>query len=116
MNEPTADLSYTRAMKRLRHRRWFLWGIILIYVPAIWLSLRITGSDRATGVVFALWLLLVCVAVVRAAFALCPRCGNTFHMNGFIPVYLRRCVHCGLHVTQDSPSEKEADEEEKTPS
>jgi len=114
MSEPTTDDAYALAMKRLRHRRWFLWGIILIYVPVIWLSLKITGSDRSTAVVFAVWLLLVCVAVVRAAFALCPRCGNTFHMNGFIPLYLRQCVHCELHITEDSLPKKETETEEET--
>lgn len=113
MSDPTADPSYTLAMKRLRHRRWFLWGIILIYVPVIWLSLKVTGSDRATAIVFAVWLLLVCVAVVRAAFALCPRCGNTFHMSGFVPLYLRRCVHCQLHITEDFPPKEEAQTEEE---
>ncbi len=86
-------------MKQLRRRRWFLWGTILVYIPAIWITLEVTHSDRAAGMVFALWISFLLVASLLAAFARCPRCGNHFHMNGFIPIYLRRCLHCGLHVT-----------------
>ena len=88
-------------LRALRRRRWFLWGVILIYVPMIWLSLELTGSDRKTGVVFAVWLVFVCIAVFLAAFARCPRCGNHFHMHGVIPMYLRKCLHCQLHVCAD---------------
>ncbi len=98
-------VEFRTAMRGLRRRRWFLWGLILVYIPVIWTSLALTRSDRATGWVFAAWLVLVCVAVMRAAFAKCPRCGNYFHMNGFVPLYLRRCLHCGLHITENAPSD-----------
>lgn len=88
-------------LKKLRRRRWFLGGAILIYIPAIWVSLEVTGSDRATGVVFAVWLVITAVASIMAALAKCPNCGNWFHVNGVIPMYLRRCLHCGLHVSAD---------------
>ncbi len=91
----------SQGLKQVRKRRWFLWGVILIYIPAIWTSLELTHSDRATGVVFAVWLVFLCIAVGLAAFAPCPRCGNYFHMNGFIPLYFRQCLHCGLHVVAD---------------
>ncbi len=94
-------------LKQLRRRRWFLWGTILVYLPAIWIALELTESDRATGKVFALWLIILLVAVILAAFARCPRCGNTFHMNGITPLYLRYCLHCGLHISGDPKKEKE---------
>lgn len=99
MNSDEAAIA--SGLRALRKRRWFLWGVILIYVPVIWLSLALTGSDRKTGYVFCVWLVFVCIAVFRAAFARCPRCGNTFHMHGFIPMYLRQCLHCQLHVCAD---------------
>jgi hypothetical protein len=34
-------------------------------------------------------------------FSPCPRCGNHFHMSGFMPVWLRRCIHCRLHLRAD---------------
>lgn len=96
-SEPQTE--FIRSMRTLRRRRWFLWGLIIAYLPAISLALELSGSDRITAMVFGVWILLVCVAVGLAAFAPCPRCGKPFHMHGFVPVYLRRCVHCELHVT-----------------
>ncbi len=98
---PVRDEGMAEAFRALRSRRGLLWGSILIYLPAIWLSLELTGSDRATSVVFVAWLALVSVALFRAVSARCPRCGKTFHLNGFIPLYLRRCLHCGMHINAD---------------
>ncbi|MDY6849047.1 MAG: hypothetical protein SV239_07985 [Thermodesulfobacteriota bacterium] len=97
---------YSAGLQALRKRRLSLGVLILVYVPAIWLALKLGQSDRVAGVVFAIWILLVCVAVCYTAFARCPRCGNYFHMNGFIPLYLRRCLHCNLHVNADKQSRK----------
>ena len=88
----------------IRKRRLFLWSVVAVYVPAIWITLRTTHSDRAAGTVFGIWVLLLLIAVIRAAFVICPRCGNTFHMHGFTPLYLRKCLHCGLHISADKKS------------
>ena len=32
----------------------------------------------------------------------CPRCGNYFHVNGMMLLYLRRCLHCQLHINADT--------------
>ncbi|MDO3377002.1 hypothetical protein [Geoalkalibacter halelectricus] len=106
--EPEEDLTqYASGLQALRRRRWFLWGLILIYIPMMWLTLELSGSDRVAGMVFVVWILLVAVAVVFAAFAKCPRCENFFHMQGFMPLYLRRCLHCELHVTADKQALRE---------
>ena len=97
---------FASGLGKLRRRRWFLWGVILVYVPSIWLSLRLTNSDRQTAKVFAVWFLFVLVSSMLAATGKCPRCGNFFHVNGFIPLYLRRCLHCGLHITADKKQRK----------
>lgn len=101
--QPSCSLDFSLKMRTLRRRRWFLWGLIIAYLPAIYLALELSGSDRVAAIVFGIWILLVCVAVGLAAFAPCPRCGKPFHMHGFVPVYLRRCVHCELHVTAKGP-------------
>ena len=103
MDHPEQDdfSRYSDGLRALRKRRWLLGGLILVYIPAIWLALELSGSDRVAGIVFVAWILLVIVAVCYTAFARCPRCGNHFHMNGPIPLYLRRCLHCGLHVGAD---------------
>ncbi|MBI5443984.1 MAG: hypothetical protein HY900_22595 [Deltaproteobacteria bacterium] len=83
----------------LRKRRWCLWAVFLTYLPAIWLSLKLTGSDSATAVVFGVWVALAAVAGGLAAFARCPRCGEYYHIKGLMPVWVRRCLHCGLSLT-----------------
>lgn len=94
-----------QGLRKIRRRRWLLWSIFLTYLPAIWLSLRITGSDRKTAVVFGVWVLLAAVAGGLVAFARCPRCGNYFHMKGLVPVWVRRCLYCRLHLKGESPQD-----------
>lgn len=96
-----SDPTLSEGLSRVRRRRWFLWGMIGIYLPLIWLSLRLTRSDAHTAVVFALWFAFLVAASCLASFARCPRCGNYFHVHGFVPLFVRRCVHCGLHLTED---------------
>ena len=98
---PPDDAAIAAGLQIVRKRRWFLWGVILIYVPAVWTSLTLTGSDRATAVVFGVWLVALIIAVFFVTTATCPRCGNLFHMHGFTPLYLRKCLHCQLHITAD---------------
>jgi len=93
-------------LARIRRRRWCLWGLIAVYLPAIWLSLRLTRSDAATAVVFGVWFVLVIAASCVVAFSRCPRCGHHFHMNGPVPLWLRRCLHCELHLTADRTREE----------
>lgn len=88
-------------LKRIRRRRWVLWSVALVYLPEMLITLKLTHSGFALGVVFVIWFVFLCYAVVPVAFSLCPRCGNYFHMKGLMPVYLRRCLHCGLHICAD---------------
>jgi len=88
-------------LRMLRRRRKLLWGVVLIYAPEMWLTIRITHSNTIMLIVFCLWFVMLCNAVVLVAFTRCPRCGNYFHMQGFMVVYLRSCRHCGLYLCAD---------------
>ena len=88
-------------LRRIRRRRLYLWLVSLAYVPIMLLTRELTHSNRALAVVFCIWIVFLCKAVLPVAFVLCPRCGNCFHMKGFFPLYLRRCLHCGLHINAD---------------
>jgi hypothetical protein len=90
----------------VRLRRWYLWVVILIYVPAMWLTLRVSPTYRAVEIVFAVWFVLLFAAATYSALARCPRCGNYFHMHGMTLLYLRKCLHCGLHVSADMRADK----------
>ncbi len=109
------DATLSRGLARVRRRRWFLWIVILIYLPAIWASLRLTGSDAKTAVVFAVWFAFLLTASCAASFARCPRCGNYFHVHGFVPLFGRRCIHCRLHLTADRRAPKAEEASSATP-
>ena len=103
MDEPTTvdPTVIATGLRKILKRRWFLWSLIIAYLPAIWTSLTLTHSDRATGILFGIWLILLIVAVGFVTAARCPRCGNLFHMHGVTPLYLRSCLHCQLHICAD---------------
>lgn len=91
----------SRGLARIRKCRWFFFGVVLIYVPALLVTLRLSRSGTTTATMFGIWVFFLIVSVVFAATARCPRCKDYFHTNGptFLPV--RKCVHCGLFVNAD---------------
>lgn len=93
--------SYRAGLKKVRRRRWFLWGVILAYVPAMMIAFESSNANRSAVITFVTWLIFLCIAVGFACVVRCPRCGGSFHTHGptFIP--FRRCVHCCLHVNAD---------------
>lgn len=93
---------FALGLGKLRRRRWFLLGVILLYVPSIWFLPRLTNSDYQTGKILVVWFLFVLISSLLVAAGKCPRCGNLFHIKGLKPLYLRsRCLHCGLSISAD---------------
>jgi hypothetical protein len=97
-NDPSA---YALMLAIVRRRRWYLWGLILIYMPVSVMTLQLTQSYKATGLVILIWVILLCIAVTLIAIAKCPRCGNNFHMRNSSITFFRKCRHCGLHLCAD---------------
>ena len=98
--QPTpAELATGLAL--IRRRRWYLWGAILIYLPVLKLTLTLSHSLQVTLSVVGLWLLLSFTLAFIAALARCPRCGNYFHMHGPTLLFMRKCLHCQLHLCAD---------------
>lgn len=85
----------------IRRRRWYLWSLILIYMPVSVGTLQLTQSYKATGIVLIIWVILLCISVTLTAVAKCPVCGNNFHMLNSTLSYFRKCRHCGLHLCAD---------------
>jgi hypothetical protein len=85
----------------VRRRRWVLWSVLIIYLPAMWTTQQITHSFKASLPVFFAWVLLLVIAAGISATARCPRCGNYYHVNGMALLYLRRCLHCQLPLNAD---------------
>jgi hypothetical protein len=88
-------------LRRIRRRRWLLWIVILIYLPAMWIALKLGSSLQPAMMVFGGWFLLLFAAALWVAVARCPGCGNYFHLHGMSFLCLRRCLHCQLHLTAD---------------
>jgi hypothetical protein len=88
-------------LRSIRRRRKLLWGVLLLYLPEIWLTLKLTHSNRIVAGVFCIWFISLWNSVMLVAFVRCPRCENYFHIKAFFPVYLRSCRHCGLHLLAD---------------
>lgn len=86
---------------KIRRRRLFLLGVILVYLPATLATLNLTQSVTATGAVFVVWFIFLCVAVTLTAIIKCPQCQNYFHMRNSTLRYSRKCSHCGLHIHAD---------------
>ena len=101
---PLNPVELTTGLALIRRRRWYLWGAILIYLPALKLTMMLISSLQITLSVVGLWLLLSFALAFYAALARCPRCGNYFHMHGPTLLYLRKCLHCQLHLCADRQS------------
>jgi hypothetical protein len=97
--ETTPD--YAPGLRRIRKRRWLLWAEILLYVPMMMAVMKMVPTNGALAVAFGLWFVLLWFVVGYSALARCPRCGNYFHMHGMTLLYLRKCLHCQLHLTAD---------------
>lgn len=96
---PDDPASYTAGLDLLRRRRKYFFGVVLGYVPVMWLLHEF--APRFMLKAFAVWVVLLVVAMAVSAVARCPRCGNCFHMHGMTLLYLRKCLHCQLHINAD---------------
>ena len=100
-DQATDPTTYRAGLKKIRMRRWFLWVVILGYLPAMLIALDSSDVRTWVTITFSTWLVLLILAVALACLVRCPRCGECFHTHGptFLP--FRRCLHCALHVNAD---------------
>lgn len=88
-------------LAKIRKRRWLLWFVLIIYLPTMWTTQKITHSFQDSLPVFFIWFVILLTVTAFSAVAKCPRCRNYFHVNGMTLLYLRYCLHCQLHLTAD---------------
>lgn len=88
-------------LKKIRQRRWFLWGLIIIYLPLMMVGMRAENSAQMVVTLFIVWVLFLIVAVVLLTLVRCPQCGNCYHMNGYMFRPVRKCFSCGLPLNAD---------------
>jgi hypothetical protein len=89
------------AMQVIRRRRKYFFATVIFYLPLMFLANKISPTFRSMAITFVVWVVILFVTALYSALARCPRCGNYFHMHGMSLLYLRRCLHCQLHVTAD---------------
>lgn len=98
---PPTPIELANGLALIRRRRWYLWGAILIYLPLLKLTMLFSPSLHVALSVVGLWLFLSFSLALFAALARCPRCGHYFHMHGPTLLFLRKCLHCQLHLCAD---------------
>lgn len=83
----------------------YFFATVLVYVPAMWLIHSISSTYRTMFISIGSWVVVLIVTMSISAVVRCPRCGNYFHINGMTLLYLRKCLHCQLHVNADKIKE-----------
>lgn len=98
---PVDVAEYGPALNLIRRRRKLFFGVVLIYVPAVWIIHGISPTNKTMFTTIGVWVVLLLITCLMSAAARCPRCGNYFHVHGMSMLYLRRCLHCQLHIDAD---------------
>lgn len=102
MDSSSVDpVEYMDIMKRTRIRRKYFFCTLLVYIPAIWLTYKLSPTNLALGTVFSVWVVILIISTFLVAQSKCPRCGNYFHLHGMTLLILRKCLHCQLHISAD---------------
>ena len=101
--QQTDPVAISQGLTKIRKYRWLLWSSLIVYLPGLFLALRLGFARGTMTWLFGAWVALICVTVGLACAVKCPRCSKPFHSNGptFLPI--RKCLHCGLHVSADRP-------------
>lgn len=97
--EQPVDL--TPGLSLIRLRRKFFFATVILYMPLMWAVSKVSSTFRSMAFAFGIWVAILFITALYAALARCPRCNHYFHMNGMSLLFLRRCLHCQLHVTAD---------------
>jgi hypothetical protein len=100
-NSPVDPVAYMAVLKKTRRRRKYFFATLLVYLPALLITNKISPTNKAMGTVFGIWVVALIITTFLAALSKCPRCGNYFHMHGMTLLILRKCLHCQLHISSD---------------
>lgn len=90
---------FKAALASLKLRRRLFFAVVILYMPFMGVVNRLFPGLRNMVVAFGIWFLLLFVTAVYSALARCPSCGKSFHLNGMSLLYLRRCLHCQMHIS-----------------
>ncbi len=92
-------------LRKIRRLRFWLWTLLLAFIPLVWLVTIFTESRSVMMVILIVWAAAVVHFAARAAFSKCPRCRNYYHATAGTPSFwnllAQRCTHCGLPLRSD---------------
>lgn len=91
-------------LRVVRRRRKYFFATVIAYMPFMWVAHKVAPTFRGMAAFFAVWVVFLFITALYSALARCPRCGLYFHMHGMSLLYLRRCLHCQLHINADKSS------------
>jgi hypothetical protein len=100
-NNPVDPAAYMRVLKKTRRYRKYFFVTVLVYIPALLITFRVSPTNRAMGTLFGVWVVLLIIVTFLVALCKCPRCGNYFHLHRMTLLILRKCLHCQLHINND---------------
>lgn len=98
---PDDVAAFGPGLAEIRKRRRYFFGTVAIYIPAMWIIHSISPTYRTMGTSIGIWVVILIITMFWSAVCVCPRCGNFFHVNGMTLLYLRKCLHCQLHINAD---------------
>lgn len=87
------------AMSLIRRRRKYFFATVILYMPAMWVVQY--NAPKSIFLAIGIWIVILFTTALLSAVTKCPRCGNYFHVHGPTFLYLRRCLHCQLHINAD---------------
>ncbi|QWV95567.1 hypothetical protein KP004_10480 [Geomonas oryzisoli] len=99
--QPVDPAEIARGLAVVRKRRWCLWTVLIVYLPTMYVTQKITHSFNGSMPVFFIWFAVLLGVMFYSATARCPRCRNYYHMHGMMLLYLRKCLHCQLPISGD---------------
>lgn len=100
-NQPVDESSFRPALNLIRRRRKYFFATIAAYLPAMWAINKLSPTYRSFGIGIGVWVVVLFTTALMSAVTRCPRCGNYFHVHGMTLLYLRKCLHCQLHINAD---------------
>ena len=101
-DDPILDEStFGPVLNLIRRRRKYFFFTILAYMPAMWAVNKLSPTYRSMGIAIGVWVVVLFTTAFMSAVMRCPRCGNYFHVHGMTLLYLRKCLHCQLHINAD---------------
>jgi len=100
-DQPFDGSAFGPALNLIRRRRKYFFGTVLVYMPAMWAVNQISPTYRSMGIAIGVWVVVLFTTALLSAVTRCPRCGNYFHVHGMTLLYLRKCLHCQLHINAD---------------